>query len=48
MGMYCPNCGCLTLHKECEFCGPEEHYKDDPKFCGDCGGVKQSKEEESE
>ena len=38
--MYCPNCGCLTLDKECEWCGPSEYYKKSPNYCKDCGRPK--------
>lgn len=38
--MFCTNCGCMTLDKECEWCGPADLYKDKEKYCEDCGGVK--------
>lgn len=37
--MYCPNCGCLTLDKDCEWCGPASLYKGRERYCPDCGGV---------
>jgi len=37
--MYCPNCGCLTLDKDCEYCGPSELYINKEKYCEDCGGI---------
>lgn len=42
--LYCPNCGCVTLGKDCEFCGPPELYKKNPTFCIDCGGRKEKRD----
>ena len=44
---YCPNCGCLTFEKECEWCGPAELYKGEEKYCIDCGGLKIDKPPET-
>lgn len=44
--MYCPNCGCMTLGNDCEWCGPPELYKN-PKYCTDCGGTTQNKKGET-
>ena len=45
--IYCPNCGCMTLGKHCKWCGPPELYETDPKYCEDCGGIKEKEAEEN-
>ena len=38
--MFCPNCGCMTLGNDCEWCGPVSLHTGKEKYCEDCGGVK--------
>lgn len=42
--IFCPNCGCVTLGKDCEWCGPARLYERNPKFCTGCGGLVERKE----
>jgi len=42
--MYCPNCGAMVLHKDCSWCGPAELYAKNPKYCADCGGLKNTED----
>jgi len=53
LGKYCPNCGCPTFGKECEWCGPadiylgKERYKEICSHCRwqtECPAEEQGKE----